>query len=174
MSSSWVKSWILSSGLAHKVAWNWNTEVMSRSTSGKCNLVHPVCALWPVPRIDYHHGLIKVSIKPPAATINSIKTFQNKTPWRGSRCWGTGEAYLDVSRRAVSRAVLGAGAVRLADTFDHTDVLPGRRTRPGDIPGQTFRRLRRKHARAALTPAGLLSSPVCARGQESAVGTRSW
>lgn len=78
MSSSLVKSWILTSGLVHKVAWNWNTEVMSRSTSGKCNLVHPVCALWPVPCIDYHHGLIKVSIKPPAATINSIKTFQNK------------------------------------------------------------------------------------------------
>ena len=146
---------------------------MCRSTSGKCNQVHPVCALWPAACIDWL-WLIKVSIKPPAAIINPIKTFQNKTLWRGSRSSGTGEAYLDVSRCAVSRAVHGAGAVRLADTLDHTDVLPGRWTRPGDIPGQTFGRLGRKHARAALTPAGRLSSPVSARGQESAVGTRSW
>lgn len=56
----------------------------------------------------------------------------------------------------MSPAALGAvdttGALRLTSTFNHTDLLLGAGRRLGDILGDTFRRLWRKHARVALTP----------------------
>lgn len=81
------------------------------------------------------------------------------------------EAYLELGRTECPApgAVETTGAVRLTPTFNHTNMLPGGVRRLGDILGQTFRRLLRKHARAALMPFGF-SSPIKVGGQKSAVG----